>query len=223
MAREKIKTSRLTISRPDSIFYRNKTTYLKNHFGFTLIEVMIVVVILGGIAVMGLSQFSKNNSQIKSTVRKISVLTKELHNAARMNNKTFRMVFQMDEDAGYSVWVESAPKGVLLGENAFNEDLKKEEDKDAPPPLFAADTSVLRSPIKLPSRIIIKEIEFTGKEESFSAGKSYLYFMPEGLTQEAAIHLSDNKDLNWTIVVNPITGQSRIVAEDRPLKELKTE
>lgn len=217
MAREKTKTSRLTT-------YRVKNSLDQ---GFTLIEVMIVVVILGGIAVLGLSQFSKNNTQIKSTVRKISVLTKELHNAARMSNRTYRLVFQMDAESGYAVWVESAPKGIILGADAFNEEVKKDKDKNkdekSPPPPFSADTSVLRGPIKLPSNIIIKDIEFSGQEKQFSSGKSYIYFMPEGLTQEAAIHLTDKKDLNWTIVINPITGQSRIISEERPLKDLRTE
>src|SRR5690606_38888028 len=109
--------------------------------------------------------------------------------------------------------------GVLLGENAFNEKLEDEEeepDEDTPPPAFNADGSVLRSPLKMPSNIIIKEVEVAGRDEPFTQGKSYIYFMPEGLTQEAAIHLSDNEDLNWTIVVNPVTGQSRVITEDRP-------
>lgn len=195
--------------------------------GFTLIEVMIVVVILAGVAVIGISQFGRNNNQIKAAVRKVSVLSKELHNAARMNNRIYRMVLQMDEEKGYGIWVESAAKGQLLTKDSFSEEIKTEEEKkeqeEENPSPFARDGSVLKKPISIPSPVLIKEVEISGLESSITKGLAYIYFLPQGMTQASAIHLSDNNQLNWTIVINPITGQSKIVTEDRPLKELKTE
>lgn len=195
--------------------------------GFTLIEVMIVTMILAGVAMIGFSRFNRASNEIKAMVRKISVLTKQTHYKARMTNRLYRIVFDSDKEKGSSIWVESAPKGFLLGESAFHEDPdKKEEEKDengeVKAPQFTPD-SLLKSPIKMPSAVSIKEIEIRGQNENFKEGRTFLYFFPEGLTQEAAIHITAGDKLNWTIVVNPITGQSHVVNEDRPLKELRTE
>lgn len=186
-----------------------------------------MVVILGGIAFLALNQFSKNNSQIKSTIRRISVLSKDLHNAARMQNKTYRMVLQMNpEGQAHGIYVESAPKGTMI--TMFSEalpderDSNRRKDEEAPPPAFSIDQQVLKSPLSIPGNIRIKDVEIKG-QDPITEGKAYIYFLPEGLTQEAAIHLSDGDTLNWTIAIHPITGQSRIITEERPLKDLRTE
>ena len=196
--------------------------------GFTLIEVMVVVIIMAGVATFAISRFNRTNSRIKEAVRHITVLSRDLHNSARIYNRTYRMVFHMDKEQGYAIWVESAPKGILLTKDAFHEDIKKKEeqkkgDEKKPPSQFGMDTQILEIPLAIPSPIFIKDVEIDGFDQPFSAGKAYLYFVTGGLTQEAAIHLTDGKDLNWTIAIHPITGQAQILTELRALKDLRTQ
>lgn len=204
--------------------------WMKNQSGMTLMEIMIVLIILGGLSVAVVSRLNRGNSDLKSAVRKISTLTKELHNQARMQNRVLRMVIDMNETDGSSITVEGAPKTTLLTNSAFSDkddedessNLSEEELKEkAALKAFQPDGSVLKRPLTLPLPVRIVEVEIKDIEEPIDSGKAYLYFFPQGLTQEAVIVISDGKDLNWTVAVNPITGISRVLSERKKLSELR--
>lgn len=202
---------------------------MSNSRGMTLIEIMIVLVIIGGMLVVGASRFSNTNNEIRSLVRKIASLTKDLHNQARLQNKVIRMVIEMPENEETQISVESAPKNTLLTDNAFSEDpdeesrLSEEERKEkAALKAFQPDTSIMRKPITVPLPLRIVEVAVRDTDEPIQSGRAFLYFFPQGLTQEAIIVISDNEDLNWTVAVNPITGISQIIPERKKLEELRS-
>lgn len=191
-------------------------------------EIMIVLIIIGGLAVVLVSKFNKSNNDIRAAVRRISTLTKELHNQARMQNRVLRMVITMDDKDGSSVSVESAAKNTVLADSANKDDenedssLSDEEKKEKQASsAFQPDGSIMKRPIQLPQPLKIVEVEVKNLDEPVESGKAYIYFFPQGLTQEAAIVISDGDKLNWTIAVNPITGISYVIPERKKLSELR--
>jgi general secretion pathway protein H len=196
----------------------------------TLIEIMVVLVIVGGLSVAIVSRLNKGNNDLKAAIRKISTLTKELHNQARMQNRVLRMVIDMNEQEGSSISVEGAPKNTMLTDSAFSDKADAEEDdklsdeeKKEKQALraFQPDGSVLKRPLRLPLPVKIVEVEIKNLKNPIEEGKAYLYFFPQGLTQEAVIVISDGKNLNWTIAVNAITGISQVIGERKKLSELR--
>jgi general secretion pathway protein H len=195
--------------------------------GFTLIEVMVVLAIIGAILVTVAPRLVDKKTTMKTTVRAFASTTREIHNAARLFNSTYRLVISMDAEEGHSYYIESAPGNVpLLTEEQQADDskLSKEElEEKAKKNGFSADARILKSPVSLPRGLYFDEIEYGNRPTAINAGKAYIHFLPQGLVEEAVIHLTDRKTLNWTIAIHPITGQSDIFDGKKALKELRAE
>ncbi len=195
--------------------------------GFTLIEVMVVLAIIGAILVTVAPRLVDRKTTMKSTVRAFASTTREIHNASRLFNSTYRLVISMSAEEGHSYYIESAPGNVPL----LTDDQLKDESKLSDEELeekqkkigFSADARILKSPVSLPRGLFFEEIEYGNRSYVISEGKAYIHFLPQGLVEEAVIHLTDRKTLNWTIAIHPITGQSDIFDGKKPLKELRTE
>jgi general secretion pathway protein H len=78
-----------------------------NKKGFTLVEILIVLGIMGAIIALGLGRIRKKDNDIKKVAREFYILGKEVRNKARLKNSTFRLVFQLDEGQ-QKYWLESA-------------------------------------------------------------------------------------------------------------------
>jgi prepilin-type N-terminal cleavage/methylation domain-containing protein len=192
--------------------------------GFTLIEIMIVIAIMAGLIVAGSTVFS-SASQKRSAIRKLAVMTRDLRSSARLNNSTTRIAISMDDEKGHSYWVESAPGNVtLLSAEQQKElddmtSLRREEEK--PKTEFEADTRVLKKAQDLPNGLYFDSVEMSTREPQTS-GVVYVHFFPQGLAEDAVIHLSDRKTLNWTIAINPLTGRADVYERKIPFKELRS-
>ena len=82
---------------------------MSNNRGFTLIEIMVVILIMTGVLAIGGTRVFNPNEHRRGQVRKIAIQTKELRTAARLRNSTFRLVLSMnDEKKEHKFWVESA-------------------------------------------------------------------------------------------------------------------
>ena len=79
----------------------------------------------------------------------------------------------------------------------------------------------LREPISLPKPLLFRDIEV---EDAISKdGKAYIHFFPQGIIEEAAIHISNGKkgEAGWTITYNSLTGKGHIIDKYIPLKNLR--
>src|SRR5690606_20564407 len=98
----------------------------------TMIEVMVVLGIIGAIVAMIVPRLGNQNNQIKSAVRKISVLAKESVNHSKLFGATHRLVIDLGE--GYeskspqSFWVEISTSPYVLPSD--KEDLFKKLSDD---------------------------------------------------------------------------------------------
>lgn len=173
---------------------------------------------------------------MKAQVRRFSTITKKLRNRARLDNKTYRLVFDLpiERDRQQSYWVESTDKSALLltaeQKEELEEDLEEIEgpdgEKHRPDPQgFSADTSVVKAaPATLPEGLYFESIEIMGDPiKKVSEGRVFIYFFPQGYVQASAIHLTNRDTLNWTLVIEGLTGRVNISPKYRSLEEFKVD
>ena len=193
---------------------------------------MVVLAILGFFITFGARKLVNPGTEMKSSVRKFSVMIKSLRNRARIDNRTYRLVFDLPEDQNkeQSYWVESTEKQALLlseeDKEELEEGLEESETKQKPDPQgFATDTAVIKNaPAYLPRGLFFDSIELEGEEiETIKSGRVYIYFFPQGYVQGSAIHLTNKENLNWTLAIQPLTGQVDIHSSNIDLKDLQTQ
>jgi general secretion pathway protein H len=185
---------------------------------------MVVIAIIGFVVAAVVPNFRTKSMKLKGEIRRLTSLSRQLHNMAKLQNKTYRIAIKMDEERGYSYWVESGDKMVLIAQERDTmlpkeEDEKEsdEEKKKAPP--FQMDTTIIKGEMGLPPPLIFKEVEISGTNQRFTSGMAYIHYFPYGISDDAAIHISGGESLNWTILVHPLTGQATVLAKDISLEE----
>lgn len=190
--------------------------------GFTLIEIMVVLAILGGLLVLGLPRIGKNKNNIKKVTRELAVLGKEIRNQSRLKNMTHRLVFRMGKNDAY--WVEAAQgpvtAKVLSNSSNLSDDEKKAMDAKSP---FQKSTKFFKDEKKLPEGMLIKSIETLTNPESITQGIAYIYFTPEGLVERSVIQIGNKESLTWSLIYNPITGHADVVDKAVSLKDVETQ
>ena len=188
---------------------------------------MIVLAIMGAMVALVIPRIGNRNNEIKAEVRKLSTLTRQIRNLAKLQNATYRLVLDLGNegsDAGHSYWVERASKEVLLTEDREENYIKSldetdEEETVSDPKGFQVDKAILKSPKDLPSDMIFESVEISGYEKSLRAGKIFIHFFPSGRVEEAAIHLKLD-DFQWTLAIHPLTGKTDIAAQFVSLKDI---
>src|SRR5262245_35818370 len=74
------------------MFHRNSKAS-----GFTLIELMVVVAIIAGVAVLAMPYMNNRSPGTKRFLREFTVLSRELHTRAKLNGVIYRLVIDMGE------------------------------------------------------------------------------------------------------------------------------
>ncbi len=212
---------------------------MKRSNGFTLLEIVIVVAIIAFVASIAIPKLGGRKNQMRAVVRKIGVLTREIKYNSKLQNATFRMAFRVvDKDArdadGNGVksefWIEKAPGSVVLGQDMSEEelqDLVDEQDSEEakspkPATAFVMDTRILKKPETLPDGMRFDRIEIAKLGKPVTSGVAYIYFLPEGYVDEAAIHLTADEKLHWTVAIAPLTGRADVLDGDVPLDDLRS-
>lgn len=197
--------------------FRQKTSI--NNKGFTLIEILIVLAILAGIIAVGMPKLRLNNNNVKKIVRDMTVLTKEIRNQSRLKSMTHRLVFKLEGNE-HSYWVESGNGQVLA---MSEEELKKYQElseDERPVNPFQKSTKFFKKDRVLPSPLSFASIETANRPTPVENGMAYIYFSPEGLVEQSVIQITDRKNMTWSLILNPLTGQADIVEKAFSLKDL---
>lgn len=194
-----------------------------NHRGFTLLEIMVVLLILAAVVGLGLSRLNSTKREVQTTVRRFSVLTRHIYNLARLKNKTYRIAFQLNTEKPHQYWVESATGIDTLPdyEKEQEKDSESKDERKISPKEFKLDSEILKEPKKLPDPLKFTEIEIVNRKSSITDGMAYIHFLPQGLVEEAAIHISGGKNLTWTLITHPLNGKTEILPSHIPLKTLR--
>ena len=107
------------------------------------------------------------------------------------------------------------------------EDVETQDGKKVKPDPqgFVTDSRVVKDPpALLPDGLYFESIEIGGDPiVKVSEGRVYIYFFPQGYVQESAIHLTNRDTLNWTLVIQGLTGRVNIFDKYRSLEDFKSE
>ncbi|NJM10260.1 MAG: prepilin-type N-terminal cleavage/methylation domain-containing protein [Bdellovibrionaceae bacterium] len=104
--------------------------------GFTLIELMVVTAIIGGMIVLAMPYMSNRNAATKSFLRKMTVLSRELHIKAKLQGVVYRLVIEMPpvldnaRPPAQKFWVEKSNNPVVLSEKEEEMERDRSEESD---------------------------------------------------------------------------------------------
>lgn len=197
----------------------------RHNRGFTLLEVMVVLGIVVALVAMAIPRLSGSNNQMRQTVRKLSSITRQLQNTAKLKGAVYRIAIDLKDGPkanGQEFWIEaSSARTVLTPEEMNDRPLDKDKkDEEKPPSLFSPDPKMMK-PVVLPGGMHIEGVELKRHEGEITSGKAYIHFFPQGLADEAVIHLRGGEKLVWSLVIHPLTGKTDIATERVTLRDLQ--
>lgn len=196
------------------------TSHLTSSKGFTLIEILIVLVLIAGLVVVAVPKLSSGD-KVRAAVRKLTVITKQTQTNARLSGLVHRLVISMPgDDEEHTYWVERATQKDLILVLSDKDDRNKKDDEATSATGFEMDEKSTKKPETLPSGFYFEDVEFDDKNK-VSTGKAYIYFYPQGLVTRAAIHLTNRKAIRWTIILNPLTGVGTVLTDYKSVKDLQ--
>lgn len=197
---------------------------IKNKKGFSLAEVIIVIGIIGAILAVVLPGIADKKIDMRKVFREFTIAGKDLRSRAKMSGSTYRLAFQL-EPGKQSWWVEKSNRVSLIDKKKFDEERNRpketfQKDDEKPPSEFEADATIFKSKQMLPKGFSFKHIESGTQDIIVTEGMAYIHFFPQGMIEPSAIQIEDPKKNIWTVVYNPITGQTDIISDPKLLKDL---
>ena len=196
-------------------------------------EVMVVIAIIAGAIALVLPRIANPNNKIQSTLRELVNLNRELHTRAKLQGKTYRLVFQMKSDEpgkenqGVGYYIESSSNQVLLMKDEDEKEFMKRQERNAKdkaaahadPYGFSPDTSILKKPKTFPEGLQIVGVEVKRSKDMITKGRAAIHFFPQGMSEEAIVHFKA-KDQEWSLIVDPMLGKAAMVGRKVTLKDI---
>ncbi|HTO95416.1 MAG TPA: type II secretion system protein [Myxococcales bacterium] len=193
----------------------------------TLIEIGVALAVAGlmlAVAIPALSAVTR--AQLRQKSGQLAGAVRALYGSAAIGGHTCRLVLDLDANA---YWSECAKTNVRLsreGERSQNgvriagrneeltpRDAMSEEEREKlelqQKSAFAPSPDIPKT--ELGGAVRFADVWVQHQPERYVAGKSFLYFWSSGLTEEAAIHLSQGDDV-YSLLVSPLTGRVKIVS-----------
>lgn len=192
-----------------------------NSAGYTLIEILVVLGIIAASLSIALPRLFKKDANIRPVARHFLVLGKEVRNHARLKNSTMRLAIDMDP-AKPKYWVEKSAGIKLIDNNPDKPPEQQPDSKDGkkPTPDWDIYTTLTKEKKDLPSGLYFGSVETINMKQPQTEGIAYIHFFPEGLMEASSVQITDRKNITWTLIFNPLTGQADIVEEARSLKDV---
>jgi hypothetical protein len=160
------------------------------------------------------------------------VLSRELHTKAKLQGAVYRLVINMEGTdpnvpKTQTYWVEKGKANSVMKPSEEADALERakesEPEKRADPRGFEIDTTTIKEPRKLPAGLKFDQVELARSKEPITKGKAYIHYMPQGLADEAAIHIKGEKRAEWTISIHPLTGRAELISKPVMLKEINAQ
>ena len=150
--------------------------------GFTLIEMAVTLLVIGIVTAALIPRLPDPGAwRLKSAARKLAATITYVYNRSAATQLTYRLTLDID---GRRYFVS-----LLNTDRAFEPvELAFARETALPPRVFFADA---QSPAQ-------------GK---VNAGAAVIHFMPTGFVEPSEIHLKDEDGAEFTLRVNPLTGE----------------
>lgn len=192
--------------------------------GFTLIELGVVIGILALVAMVVVPSIEAAfGVRTREEAARVAGSIRAMYGESVLSGNTCRLVFDLDE---HRYWPECASGRVAVAgqeeslrgarvEEREDRFYGTEEEEEAWRQIqakseFGAFESGLAPTRSLPDPVRIASVWTQHQTEPYEAGTAFLYFFPNGQSERAWIHVSDEDD-TYTIVVTPMTGRTRVM------------
>jgi general secretion pathway protein H len=163
----------------------NLQSEIRYRDGFTLIELAVVIVILGVmIALVAPRLADIGEANLKRSARHLTGMIRFLHEESQAKKTIYRLSFDIQEG---HYWAEA---------------LTTTSDNTAE---FKRMQSVIAGEGSLSGQTTFRDVIAGSHRE-----EPYLLFTPDGWVENAAIHLRDAEDRDFTLLVKPLTGNTEL-------------
>jgi type II secretion system protein H len=181
--------------------------------GFTLIEILIViglVALVTTIAIPSLTNVFRQSNE--GFARQTALLLREARDRALLTDKLIRLRIDLTKQ---EFWLEEASSNYLLPKTSERiSDRKSDEEKAKQEgEAFRQVKELTREKRAVPKTMKLTEVITPRQKDPVKEGMVDVYFFNNGNADGVTIRFETEEKTGQVITLNPITGQSRIVAE----------
>ena len=157
---------------------------IPNSKGFTLIELTVVIVVLGVMLSLIIPRLGElGEANLKRSARHLTGMIRFLHDESQAKKDTYRLRFDI---TGGRYWTEAL---------TFNLSDKTAE--------FKRFSSEMATEGSLSGQTTFRDVKVASHPDD-----PYIEFSPNGWVESALIHLRDGEGRDFTLEVNPLTGNT---------------
>ncbi len=146
-------------------------------------ELSVVIALMGIILLITYPRFEGSlfASNIKQASRRLAAAVRLAQSQAAYKRKICRIYFDLDRN---TYWLS------IQG---------NEED-------FVTDTSFLGQERKLPDGVSFEDV-ISPRDGKVQEGQTFTQFLPKGLVDRSQIHLKDEANRQFTLIIQPLTAE----------------
>ena len=182
---------------------------------FSLLEILVAMTLVALFTAVFLSDsINIFRESLESYTRKCVNIFRDSRDQAILNGTVVRIRFDIDNQ---SYWVEEAPPDFLLPKSNPDAERVPVEDTDddsikKPSSPFKLIDRITKKAQKIPEGIRLVSAVSARVQGTIQDGLVEIYFFPHGAGETAVLHLQDEEGNKRSLVIQPITGKTKIEA-----------